>query len=392
MGDIKYIDEVELKNKKVFLRVDFNVSLNKDHTISNDERIRQALPTIKHLLNNGNTLIIATHLGQPKGFDPVFKTDKVAARLEELIGGHVTFVPFDKTFDKSVYPHSAIPKTVFMLDNIRFHEGEKKNDPEFAKSLGALAEVYVNDAFGVCHRPDASVVGLSSLLPHFGGLLLKKEVVMIGKVVDKPAKPVVAILGGAKISTKINLISRLMNVADYFLIGGGLANTFMCADNHKVGKSVCEYEETQTAHRLIYEAKQKNTKLVLPQDAIVGKTLESTDSIVKKVSDIADMELILDIGPETQAEFGNIISKAKTIIWNGPMGYTENPEYKRGTDFVYYSITQNSDATSVVGGGDTISAIAKEEYLEKITHISTGGGAMLEFIEKGTLPGIEALR
>lgn len=389
---IKYIDEVEIKNKKVFLRVDFNVSLNKDHTISNDERIRQALPTIKHLLANQNTLIIATHLGQPKGFDPVFKTDKVAVRLEELLGIHVNHVPFDKTFDKSIYPTHATPSTIFLLDNIRFHEGEKKNNPEFAKSLADLAEIYVNDAFGVCHRPDASVVGLSPLMPHYGGLLLKKEVTMISKAIDKPAKPVVAILGGAKISTKINLISKLMNVADYFLIGGGLANTFMCAENHNIGKSVCEYEETQTAHRLIYEAKQKNTKLVLPQDAVVGKTLESTDSVVKKVEKIADMELILDIGPETQAEFGNIIAQAKTIIWNGPMGYTENPEYKRGTDFVYYSITQNAGAISVVGGGDTISAIAKEEYLEKITHISTGGGAMLEFIEKGTLPGIEALK
>ncbi|MFO0703642.1 MAG: phosphoglycerate kinase [Patescibacteria group bacterium] len=389
---IQYIDEVEIKNKKIFLRVDFNVSLNKDHTISNDERIRQALPTIKHLLANQNTLIIATHLGQPKGYDPEYKTDKVAVRLEELLGTHVNFVPFDKTFDKSIYPVHATPSTIFLLDNIRFHEGEKKNDPAFAKSLSELAEVYVNDAFGVCHRPDASVVGLSSLMPHYGGLLLKKEVVMIGKVVDKPAKPVVAILGGAKISTKINLIGKLMEVADYMIIGGGLANTFMCAENHNIGKSVCEYEEVQNARRILYEAQQKNTKLLLPNDAVVGKTLESTDSIVKKVKDIADTELILDIGPESQAYFGNVIAKAKTIIWNGPVGYTENPEYKRGTDYIYYAITQNTDAVSVVGGGDTISAISKESYLEKITHISTGGGAMLEFIEKGTLPGIDALK
>lgn len=388
---VQYIDEVKIINKKVFLRVDFNVSLNKDHSVSNDERIRQALPTLRMLLDGNNTLIIATHLGQPKGYDPLLTTQNVASRLEELIGEHVEFVPFDKTFDTSVYPHIAKSRSIFLIDNIRFHTGEKDNDPKFAKSLASLADIYVNDAFGVSHRPDASVVGLPAIMPHYGGLLLKKEVSMIGKIINDPHKPVVAILGGAKISSKINLISKLMDLADFLLIGGGLANTFMCASNHNIGKSVCDYEEMQTARRLLFEAKNKKTRIVLPTDAIVGSTLESTDSKVKKTKDIADAELILDIGPETQAEFGNIIASAKTIVWNGPVGYTENPEYKRGTDFVYYAITQNQEALSVVGGGDTISAISKEEYLNKITHISTGGGAMLEFIEKGTLPGIEAL-
>ncbi len=388
---IQYIDEVAIENKRVLLRVDFNVSLNPDHTIANDERIRQALDTIKVLHDRGNTLLIVSHLGQPKEYDSHLSTELVAKRLAELLDQPVKFVPFDKTFDSDFYRQSTDDCRLLMLDNIRFHVGEQKNDPAFAQSLASLADVYVNDAFGVCHRPDASVVHVPKLLPHYGGLLLKKEVTMIRKVTEHPTKPVVAILGGAKISTKINLIGKLMGIADYLLIGGGLANTFICAKGIGVGQSVCEYDEVQTARRLLFDAASRQTAVIIPKDAIVGGTPDSTDSVVKKVIDIGGDDRILDIGPETQAEFGNYIAKAHTIIWNGPMGYTENPEYKRGTDFVYYALTQNAEAVSVVGGGDTISAISKEEYLDKITHISTGGGAMLEFVEKGTLPGIVAL-
>lgn len=390
---IQYIDQVDIQNKRILLRVDFNVSLNADHTIANDERIRQALPTIKMLMKNNNTLLLVSHLGQPKGYDAMFTTERLAVRLQELLneGAKVTFVPFEKTFETAQYESGSTEPRIFMLDNIRFHKGEQKNDPDFARQLASLAEVYVSDAFGVCHRPDASVVGVPALLPHYGGLLLKKEVTMISKIIRDPQKPVVAILGGAKISTKISLIGKLMEVADYLLIGGGLANTFLCAMDVHIGKSVCEYPEVQTARRLLFDAAAKQTAVIVPKDAVVGTTPDSKESIVKKVSEILDTESILDIGPETQAEFGNYIAKARTIVWNGPIGYVENPEYKRGTDFIYYAITQNKDSVSVVGGGDTISAISKEEYLDQITHISTGGGAMLEFIEKGTLPGIEAL-
>jgi phosphoglycerate kinase len=390
--NIHYIDEVKIENTKILLRVDFNVSLNADHTIANDERIRQALPTINTLLQNGNTLILVSHLGQPKGYDTQLTNERLANRLQELLGKPVMFVPYDKTFDPDFYRLTTDDCRLFMLDNIRFHKGEQKNDPDFARQLASLAEVYVTDAFGVCHRPDASVVGVPALLPHYGGLLLKKEVAMIGKIIHEPQKPVVAILGGAKISTKISLIGKLMEVADYLLIGGGLANTFLCAMEFQIGKSMCEYTEVQTARRLLFDASAKHTAVIVPKDAIVGSGPDSKDSVVKKVADISDSEHILDIGPETQAEFGSYIAKAKTIVWNGPIGYVENPEYKRGTDFIYYAITQNKQAVSVVGGGDTIAAISKEEYLDQITHISTGGGAMLEFIEKGTLPGIEALK
>ncbi len=388
---IQYIDDIVIENKRILLRVDFNVSLNPDHTIANDERIRQALPTIKLLSDAGNTLYVISHLGQPKAYDPKLSTELVAKRLAELLGKPVQFVPFDKTFDMNYYSQFSIGHPLFMLDNIRFHEGEQKSDMAFAQKLASLAEVFVNDAFGVCHRPDASVVQLPKLMPHYGGLLLKKEVTMISKAIHTPVKPVLAILGGAKISSKINLIGKLLGIADYLLIGGGLANTFICAKGIHIGKSVCEYDEVQTARRLLFDAASKSTAVIIPKDAIVGSSPDSKDSMVKKISDISETDRILDIGPETQAEFSSYIARAKTIIWNGPMGYTENPEYKRGTDFVYYALTQNTGATSVVGGGDTISAISKEEYLDKITHISTGGGAMLEFVEKGTLPGIEAL-
>ncbi|MBP6994333.1 phosphoglycerate kinase [Candidatus Woesebacteria bacterium] len=388
---ITYIDGVEIKNKRVLLRVDFNVSLNADHTIANDERIRQTLPTIMLLLKNNNTLIFVSHLGQPKGYDATLTTERIATRLQELTGEPVLFVPHEKTFNNAVYESQPASHKMFMLDNVRFFKGEQTNEPDFTKQLASLAEIYVTDAFGVCHRPDASVVGVPALLPHYGGLLLKREVSMISKITQNPQKPVVAILGGAKISTKISLIGKLMEIADYLLIGGGLANTFLCAMDMHIGQSMCEIDEVQTARRLLFDAAAKQTAVIVPKDAVVGTTSDSKESIVKKVATIADTESILDIGPETQAEFGNYIAKAKTIVWNGPLGYIENPEYKRGTDFVYYAITQNREATSVVGGGDTISAISKEEYLDHITHISTGGGAMLEFIEKGTLPGIDAL-
>jgi phosphoglycerate kinase len=384
---IHFIDEETIKDKTVLLRVDFNVSLNPDHTIANDERIRQTIPTITHLLNYGNRLVLVSHLGQPKGHDPSLTLYPVSQRLEKLLGHSVDFV---NEYDPEKI--SAANSKVILLENVRFHEGEKKNTPAFAKLLASLAHVYVNDAFSVSHRPDASVVGVARLLPRYGGLLLKKEVTMLDRVLKDPQKPVVAILGGAKISTKISLVGKLLEISDYLLIGGGLANTFICATDHSIGKSMYEIEEVETAHRLLYEAEKKKTHVLIPTDAVVGTSKDTKESIVKKVSDISADEQILDIGPQTQAAFGVHIARAKTIIWNGPLGYTENPEFKRGTDFVYYAITQNTGAISVVGGGDTINAISKEEYLEKITHISTGGGAMLEYIEKGTLPGIEVLK
>lgn len=386
MHKITYIDEVEIKNKTVLLRVDFNVSLNADYTISNSARIEQSLPTIKYLLKNKNRLVIISHLGRPKGIDDKYSLKVVADKLKEYLPKINIFLA------KDIESAKENKEEIIVLENIRFFPKEKDFSTLFAKQLASLADVYVNDAFGVCHRADTSVIGPPKFLPAYGGLLLKKELTMISCVTHKPKKPIVAIIGGAKVSTKIGLINKLIKIVDYLIIGGGLANTFVNAQGHEIGTSFCEYEAVQQARKLLSLAKKGRALIVLPVDAVVAKTKNDKEHEVKKIDNISSEESIFDIGPETKAKIGGIIAKAKTIIWNGPVGYFENPAFKEGTDFIYYSITQNTDAVSIVGGGDTLAAISKKEYLDKITHISTGGGAMLEFIEKGTLPGIEALK
>lgn len=393
MAPIKYIDDTEITNKQVLMRVDFNVSLNPDYTIADDARIKQALPTIEHLLAHGNKLILVSHLGRPKGREKKFSMQIVVDKLQEYLPDHtINLVDDFRTEPESTFANQTTHQ-ILMLENIRYYPEEKQDDEEFAKHLASLADVYVNDAFGVSHRAHASVVGVPACIPSYGGLLLKKELDMIGKIISNPQKPLVAIMGGAKISTKLALINKLMDLADHVLIGGGMANTFLSAQGYEIGKSFNEYEQEESARRLLFTAAQKNTSIVLPSDVVVGDPNKSMNGEeVKKITEVDEDDQILDIGPETQAKFGTIISKAQTIIWNGPVGLFENPAFRRGTDFIYYAITQNESATSVVGGGDTLAAISKKEYLDKITHISTGGGAMLEFIEQGTLPGIEALR
>lgn len=386
---MKFIDEVEIKNKRVLLRVDFNVALNPDRSIADDVRIRSCLPTIEHLLKHGNKLILISHLGRPEKRNTTDSLDKVKIRLQQYLSEHtVTFV---EDFLKNPDIATLNTSEVTLLENIRFYDGEKTNDPKFIKALAGLGDVFVNDAFSVSHRKTASVVGLASLLPSYGGLLLKKEVTNISKIMDSPKKPFVAIIGGKKITTKIKFINKLVTLADYLLLGGGLANTFLVAAGHGLGNSLFEKDEVALAKEILDLARKKKTRFVLPKDAVVASDKNSLTGVVKKIAEIAPEDEILDIGPETEAEFGSLIEEARTIVWNGPVGYIENPEFKRGTDFLYYAITENSHAVSVVGGGDTLAAINKKEYLEKITHISMGGGAMLEFIENGTLPGIEAL-
>jgi len=386
MSKITYIDEIEIKNKIVLLRVDFNVSLNADYTISNSARIEQSLPTIKYLLRNKNRLVILSHLGRPKGIDNKYSLKVVADKLKEYLPKTNIFLA------KDIESAKKSGKEIVVLENIRFFPKEKDYSTIFAREIASLANIYVNDAFGVCHRSDTSVIGPPKFLPAFGGLLLKKELSMISLITNKPKKPIVAIIGGAKVSTKVGLINKLIKIVDYLIIGGGLANTFVSAQGNKIGNSFCEYEAVQQARKILSLAKKGRALIVLPVDAIVAKTKNDKEHEVKKIDNISPEESIFDIGPETKAQIGGIIAKAKTIIWNGPVGLFENPAFKEGTDFVYYSIAQNTEAVSIVGGGDTLAAISKKEYLDKITHISTGGGAMLELIEKGTLPGIEALK
>lgn len=387
---MKFIDEIEIKNKKVLLRVDFNVSLNPNHSIADDARIKQSLPTIEYLLKQNNKLILIAHLGEPEKRNAADSLIRVKNRLAEYLPSHK--IAFIEDFLKNPDIATQNRTGITMLENIRFYEGEVENDPGFTKQLASLGEVYVNDGFSVSHRNHASVVGLPKLLPSYGGLLLKKEVTNLSKLTEHPKKPFVAIMGGKKITTKIKFINKLITLADFLLLGGGLANTFLVAEGKNLGDSLVSDEDVKLAKQILSHARSEKTQIVLPKDAVVAQDKNDKESTVKKIDEIKPTDETLDIGPETEAEFGAIIDDARTIVWNGPVGYMENPVFKRGTDFLYYSITENTDAVSVVGGGDTLAAIAKKEYLDKITHISTGGGAMLEFIENGTLPGIEALK
>ncbi len=386
MSKVKYIDEVEIKNKRVLLRVDFNVSLGQNNTVADDARIRQSLPTIKKLLENGNRIIVVSHLGRPKGVDKKYSLAIVVDKLKEYFPDE-DIALYDET-DKI----KSAKERFVVMENIRFYPKEKDYSTLFAKELANLADVYVNDAFGVCHRSDTSVIGPPKFIPAYGGLLLKKELQMISRVTDNPEKPIVAIIGGAKVSTKIDLLNKLIKMVDYLVIGGGLANTFLCAQGKDIGQSFCEYEAVQQARKILSTAKGSRAEMVLPVDAAVAQNKDDKSYELMKVEHIPKDKSIFDNGPESSARIAHLIAIAKTIIWNGPVGYFENPAFRRGTDFIYYSITQNDQALSVVGGGDTLAAISKKEYLDKITHISTGGGAMLEYIEKGTLPGIEALK
>ncbi|MDP3941198.1 MAG: phosphoglycerate kinase [bacterium] len=384
---ITFINENEPKNKRVLLRVDFNVSLNGDYTIADDQRIRQSLPTIELLLKNHNKLILLSHLGRPKGRDLKLSLTKVAMQLHTYLPDYEVHVVNDFLSDKSPV-ESQGEKQILMLENIRYYEGEKKNDPEFAKSLASLAEIYVNDAFAVCHREDASVVGIPALLPSFGGLLLEKEIKAMEMLLHNPKPPFIAILAGAKISTKLPLIQRLLPLVDKLLLGGGLANTFFLAQGVQIGKSICEPELLDEAKTVLSEARDK---ILLPIDALVGKATDDPSPVNKPISDLTAEEMILDIGEQARIRFGEVISGAKTIVWNGPLGYFENPLYRQGSKAICKAITDNHEATSVVGGGETLAAIAGSGKLDQITHISTGGGAMLAYLEKGTLPGIQAL-
>lgn len=393
MSKITYIDEADISNKRVLVRVDYNVSFKKDlpREINDDTRIKNSLPTLRRLLEKGNRLILMSHLGKPKGRDGAFSMTPVAKRLQEYLPDHKIVLIDDFMNPKGVFEMQTT-NDIYVLENTRFWEGEKKNDPVFSKSLASLADVFVSDAFGSVHRAHASVVGVAEYLPSYGGLLLKKEVESILGAIENPSHPVVAIIAGAKISSKIGLIERLMQIADQVLIGGAMTNNFLRAKGLETGRGLIEEEYVGEAKRLL-EAENAKEKLILPVDRRIGKTDDFVSpAVVKKTEDILKDDETLDIGPDTETLFAGIIGGAKTVIWNGPVGYFENPTFAAGSIAIYNAIISNPQATSILGGGDTLSVIKKLPDKEKITHISTGGGAMLELIEKGTLPGIEALK
>ena len=391
---IVYIDKAHIRNKKVLVRVDYNVSMGVKNKIADDARIRQSLPTLSKLLQGNNKLILTAHLGRPEERNEKDSLRPVVEDLKKLLP-HVPIHLVDDfySYDGKKMLSEQKEGTILVIENIRFYEGERNNDEAFAKDLASLAEVYVNDGFGVSHRDSPSVTGVAKFLPSYGGLLLEREVEMISHLIRHPKKPFVAIIGGAKVSGKLQLLYRLTEIADFLILGGGISNTFLLADGKNIGKSLAEHDMVDEVKKIQHHAKEKDTVILNVEDVVVGNK-EDVDAggEVKKCDEVGDDDVILDVGPLSQAKYAKVILEAKTLIWNGPLGYIENPQYARGTDFLYYTITQNNQVLSVVGGGETMAALGKKEYLDKITHISTGGGAMLEFIEKGTLPGIDALK
>lgn len=390
---LKYVDEIELKDKRVIARFDFNVPLSKDgnREITDTTRVDRALPTIKHILDQGaSKLILMSHLGRPKGKpNPEFSLEPVATYLAEQLGQDVVLT--ESCTDRGIKTLLKLNETkIVLLENLRFHPEETGNDHEFAKTLASYADIYVNDAFGTAHRKHASTYEINAFFKNnaVGGFLLKKEIEALSKVVENPHHPFVAIVGGAKISDKIKIIERLLTNVDKLLIGGAMAYAFLKAKGHGVGKSLCDNDDVELAKKIL---KSKTaSKIQLPVDHIISKTLDGPGEECHSV-EIPSETMGLDIGPNTVSAYESTLKNAKTVLWNGPMGLFENPAFAKGT-FKIAEALATIDGFTLVGGGDSVSAVKKSGLLDKMGHVSTGGGASLEYIEQGTLPGIQALK
>ena len=388
----KTIRDINVAGKRVLVRVDFNVPL-KEGAVSDDTRIRAALPTLNYLLEQGAALILCSHLGRPKGTDPAFSMDAVAARLGELLGQPVQKVDAVVGPEVQAAAEALQPGQVLLLENTRFEAGEKKNDPDLAAQLADLADVSVDDAFGSAHRAHASTEGVAQAMkargaPAVAGFLMEKELEYLGKALEAPDHPFVALLGGAKISDKIGVIGSLLGKVDYLLIGGGMANTFLKAQGYEVGRSLVEEESVPLAKEML---KKGGRKLVLPEDAVVADKFDAqAASRTVPACEVPDDWRILDIGPITVERFGQELSTAKTIVLNGPMGFFEFPKFAAGTVAIA-QILAETNATTILGGGDSVAAVKQAGLADNISHISTGGGASLEFLEGKDLPGVVAL-
>jgi triosephosphate isomerase (TIM) len=392
MMNKKTIEDIDVKGKKVIVRVDFNVPLDENRNITDDKRIVGALPTIKYLVANGAKTILVSHLGRPKnGFEDKYSMKPTALRLSQLLGKEVIMAKDVIGEDAKAKAAALKAGEVLMLENVRFHKEEEKNDPAFAKELASLAEIFVNDAFGTAHRAHASTAGIADYLPAVCGFLIKKEIEFMGKALSNPARPFVAILGGAKVSDKIGVIENLLDKVDTLIVGGGMAYTFLKAKGYRIGESICENDKLDLAKSLMEKAEKKGINLMLPIGSIVGKEFKNdTEHKYVPSDDMPDGWMGMDIGSLTIEKFSKEISKAKTIIWNGPMGVFEFPNFAIGTKEVAKAVAE-SGAISIVGGGDSAAAIEQLGFADKITHISTGGGASLEYLEGKVLPGIAAL-
>ncbi len=387
----KTIEDIDVAGKKVLVRCDFNVPL-KDGVIQDDKRIRESLKTLKYLLDKGAKVIACSHLGRPKdGFDMTFSLAPVAKRIGELLNMDVIMAKDVIGEDAKAKAAALKEGQLMLLENVRFHKEEKKNDPAFAKELASMADIYVNDAFGTAHRAHASTAGVADYLPAVCGYLIQKEISIMGEALANPKRPFVAILGGAKVSDKIGVIKNLLDKVDTLIIGGGMAYTFNKVLGHKIGTSICEEDKLELAAELMKEAKEKGVKFLLPVDNVVGDAFDPDCNFkVVNSDDIPDGYMGLDIGHKTEELFANAIKGAGTVVWNGPMGVSEWPNFASGTRAVATAVAE-SGAISIIGGGDSAAAVEKLGFADKMTHISTGGGASLEFLEGKELPGIAAL-
>lgn len=390
---IPSIDELELESQRVFVRVDFNVPV-RDGQILDDTRIRAALPTIESILSRGGKAVLASHLGRPKGtVAPAFSLEPVAVRLSELLPGGEVILSDDCVGDG---PRKLVGDLrdgqVVLLENLRFHPEESANDETFAKELAKFADVYVNDAFGVAHRRHASVDALPRLLRHRGaGHLIHAEVAALGRVRSNPQHPYVAVLGGAKVSDKIRLIEALLESVDILIVGGAMANTFLAAQGHDLQASLVETERLALARSLLHKAEERGKRIMLPVDGRIAERTDSASSVVVPIDQVIPGHMVLDIGPETLAQFSRTLNSAATVFWNGPVGLFENETFNGGTLGIAKAVAESA-AYSVVGGGDSVAAVQQMGLADKFDHISTGGGASLVFMQGEKLPGLEALR
>lgn len=390
--DKKTVRDLDVAGKKVLVRVDFNVPLNDKGEITDDTRITASLPTIQYLLEQKAAVILMAHLGRPKGqIKPELSLAPVAKHLGKLLGKKILFAP-DCVGEAAQAAASKLkPGHILLLENLRFHKEEEKNDMEFAEKLASLADLYVNDGFGVSHRAHASVEGVTHFLPAAAGFLLEKEIQYVGQAVTNPLHPFVAIIGGAKVSDKIGVISNLLDKVDTLLIGGGMANTFLAAQGYKMGKSLVEEDKLDLAKELLAKAKKNKVNMLLPTDLVMAAAFApDAEHVTEKVKNLNQAYMALDIGAETSKAYAEALADAKMIVWNGPMGVFEMDAFCKGTEAVAKAVAK-SRATSIVGGGDSVAAIEKLGLAKRITHISTGGGASLEYLEGKVLPGVAAL-